>query len=357
VRICFVAEAGSAHTRKWIQYFLEKGNEILVLSGEKVPIPGAQVLPGLRVTSRNRLIRKFEVLRNTWTFWPIVRAFDPDIVHVHYISPKLFWYWGVKNLFVSPWGSDIVEDYSAEIKTSFYRRLVFRQARVITALSHFLADMTRCYTDKEIHVVPFGVDCQVFRPVERINTSSVVTLGFVKHLKAYYGPEYLIQAMDLIVAKHPQTKLLMVGSGELRSQLEALTRQLGLTQSVSFLGAIEHRQVPELLKNVDIFVMPSTREALGVSAIEAQAMEIPVVATRIGGIPEVVLDGETGVLVEPGDSEQLAQAILTLIENPALRRQMGERGRRHVLANYRWEDNAALMEDLYQQVLQSSNEG
>jgi len=120
------------------------------------------------------------------------------------------------------------------------------------------------------------------------------------------------------------------------------------------LGAIEHRQVPELLRNVDIFVMPSIREEFGVAAVEAQAMEIPVISTRVGGVPEVVLDGETGILVEPGDSEQLAQAILALIENPALRRQMGKRGREHVLANYRWEDNAALMENLYQRIVHSS---
>jgi glycosyltransferase involved in cell wall biosynthesis len=360
VRICFVAEAKSIHTRKWVRYFVEKGNEILVLCHEEAPIPGAQVLPALRVTSRNWLIRKFEVLRNTWTLWSIMRAFAPDIVHVHGISENitnLLWYWGVKNLFVSPWGSDVMNGYSSEIKgSSFYRRFLFRQAQVITATSHFLADVTRHYTDKEVHVVPFGVDCRVFCPTERINASSVVALGFVKLLEAYYGPDYLIRAMDLIVAKHPQTKLLMAGSGEMRSQLEVLTRQLGLTRNVSFLGALEHHQVPELLKNVDVFVMPSIWEGFGVAAVEAEAMEIPVVATRVGGIPEVVLDGETGILVEPGNSEQLAQAILTLIENPALRRQMGERGRRHVLANYRWEDNAALMERLYHRFVHSSRE-
>jgi glycosyltransferase involved in cell wall biosynthesis len=352
VRICFVANAGSVHTQKWVQYFLEKGNEILVLSKENVPIPGAQVFPVLRVTSRNWLIRKFEVLRNTWAFWSIVRAFDPDIVHVHYISTNLLWYWGMKNLFVSPWGSDVRGNHSV-IKTS-YLRFVFRQAQVVTATSHFLAVATRRhYTDKEIHVVPFGVDCEVFRPTERINMTSAVTLGFVKHLRVKYGPEYLIRAMEVVVREYPQTRLLMAGSGPLRSSLEALTPQLGLTRKISFLGAVEHRQVPEILKNVDIFVMPSIQEEFGVAAVEAQAMEIPVVATRVGGVPEVVLDGETGILVEPGNSGQLAQAILTLIENPALRRQMGERGRRHVLANYRWEDNAALMERLYDRFLHS----
>ena len=357
MRICFVAEARSVHTRKWAKYFMEKSNDILVLCHEEVPIPGAQVLPALRVTSRNWLIRKFEVLRNTWAFRSTVRAFEPDIVHVHRVADSitnLLWYWGIKNLFVSTWGSDVIDDYSAEIRTSFYRRFMFKQAQVITATSHFLAEVTRHYTDKEVHVVPFGVDCQLFRPTERINTTTAVTLGFVKHLKLKYGPEHLIRAMGLVVDRHPQTRLLMAGSGELRSPLEKLTGQLGLTRNVSFLGAIEHRQVPELLRNVDIFVMPSIREEFGVAAVEAQAMEIPVVSTRVGGVPEVVLDGETGILVEPGDSEQLAQAILTLIENPALRRQMGKRGREHVLANYRWEDNAALMENLYQRIVHSS---
>lgn len=357
MRIYFVANAGSAHTRKWVQYFLEKGHEIFVLSQEKVPIPGTQMRLMPRATSRNWLIRRFEVLRNTWIFWATVRAFAPDIVHVHYISTDLFvWCPGMKNLFVSPWGSDIIDDYSAETKRTFYNRFVFRQAQVITATSPFLADVARRYTDKEVHVVPFGVDCQVFRPTERINMTSTVTLGFVKHLKAKYGPEYLIRATEMIVRQYPQTRLLMAGSGELRSQLEALTGQLGLSRNVSFLGAIDHHRVPELLKNVDIFVMPSIREEFGVSAVEAQAMEIPVVATRVGGIPEVVLDGETGILVELGNSEQLAQAILTLIENPALRRQMGQRGREHVLANYRWEDNAALMERLYHRFVHSSRE-
>ena len=319
------------------------------------------MLPWPEVVSENWLTRKFEVLRNAWKFRSMVRAFKPDLVHIHYIYnniKNLLWYWGTKNLFVSTWGSDIINDYSAEIEgASFYRRFLFRQARVVTATSHFLADVTRHYTDKEVHVVPFGVDCQVFRPTGRVNMTSTVTLGFVKHLRVKYGPEYLIRAMEMIVRHHPQTRLLMVGSGELRSPLEELTARLGLTQSISFLGAVEHHQVPEILAKVDIFVMPSIREEFGVAAVEAQAMEIPVVATKVGGIPEVVRDGITGILVEPYNSEQLAAAIIELIEDPEGRKQMGKAGRRYVLSHYRWEDNAALMDDLYKSVLESPGEG
>jgi glycosyltransferase involved in cell wall biosynthesis len=182
--------------------------------------------------------------------------------------------------------------------------------------------------------------------------TSAVTLGFFKHLKPKYGPEYLIRAVEMVVRQYPRTRLLMAGSGELRSHLEALTGQLGLTRNISFLGAVEHRQVSEVLKNVDIFVMPSIREEFGVAAVEAQAMEIPVVATRVGGVPEVVRDGITGILVETRNSEQLATAIIELIENPEKRREMGKEGRKYVLSHYRWEDNAALMDDLYKSVLE-----
>jgi len=102
---------------------------------------------------------------------------------------------------------------------------------------------------------------------------------------------------------------------------------------------------------MDIFAMPSIHEEFGVSAVEAQAMEVPVVATRVGGIPEVVEDGMTGVLVEPRNVEQLAQAIIRLLENPELRLEMGRKGREYVLAHYQWDENATEMEKIYVDVV------
>jgi glycosyltransferase involved in cell wall biosynthesis len=103
------------------------------------------------------------------------------------------------------------------------------------------------------------------------------------------------------------------------------------------------------MKNFDIFVMPSTEnsETFGVAAIEAQAMEIPVVASKIGGIPEAMLDGTTGILVEPKNVEQLADAMIRLIENPEDRKRMGKAGRQFVLNNYNLEENVGLFESLY----------
>ncbi len=126
-----------------------------------------------------------------------------------------------------------------------------------------------------------------------------------------------------------------------------MTNDLGLRDRVTFAGEVTHEDVPAMLRRLDIFAMPSTWEGFGVSALEASAMELPVVASDIHGIPDVVLDGTSGLLVPPADARALADAIARLAGDAALRRTMGAAGRAYVERDYRWQDNAALMERLY----------
>jgi glycosyltransferase involved in cell wall biosynthesis len=110
---------------------------------------------------------------------------------------------------------------------------------------------------------------------------------------------------------------------------------------------VAHEQVPDVLGELDIFAMPSTAEGFGVAALEAQAMELPVVASRVHGIPDVVQHERTGILVTPGDDDRLAAAIRRLVEDKELRRELGQAGREFVEERYRWQDNASVMERLY----------
>jgi glycosyltransferase involved in cell wall biosynthesis len=120
---------------------------------------------------------------------------------------------------------------------------------------------------------------------------------------------------------------------------------------VRFLGEVPHEQVPEVLQQLDIFAMPSTYEGFGVAALEAEAMEMPVVASRIHGIPDVVVDGETGLLVPPRDRQALAAALERLATDADLRRRLGQAGRAFVAEQYSWEENTAQMEALYRAAL------
>src|SRR5207237_671635 len=148
-------------------------------------------------------------------------------------------------------------------------------------------------------------------------TDSPVTLGFVKWLKPKYGPDVLIESFAKIHTIRPNTKLVLAGRGEMRESLEARSEELKLQDAVQILGRVDHQQVPALIRSFDIMVMPSVYESetFGVAAIEASASGVPVVASRVGGVPEAVVHEKTGLLVPPRDAQALASACLTLIDN------------------------------------------
>jgi glycosyltransferase involved in cell wall biosynthesis len=131
--------------------------------------------------------------------------------------------------------------------------------------------------------------------------------------------------------------------------LERLATRLRL--NVEFAGEVPHERVPDILARLDVFVMPSTYEGFGVAALEAQATEVPVVASGVYGIPDVVEDGVTGILVPPRDVHAIAGALISLVRDEERRRSMGRAGRRFVAERYSWEENAAQMETLYRDVL------
>jgi glycosyltransferase involved in cell wall biosynthesis len=134
--------------------------------------------------------------------------------------------------------------------------------------------------------------------------------------------------------------------------LKARVAELGLSDRVDFPGRLPHDQMMKAMRATDIFVMPSTcQESFGVAAIEASACEVPVVATKVGGVPEAVIDGETGILVPPFDADALAATCIDLVRDPVKRRRLGEAGRRFVMDHYQWNQNAATMGQVYSQLL------
>lgn len=293
----------------------------------------------------------------------LLATIKPDLLHGWYLTNVglVAALSGFRPLIISPWGSDVVFDAdttSISPLARFARRYSLLKADMITATSEFLAGEAAKYAPRgrEIHVVPFGVECERFRPVvERMTvvTAGEIVVGFAKPLRRKYGPEYLIMAFRILCDKYPNARLRIAGEGEMAGELEKMVRASGLCERVTFTGYVPHDRMPAFLEGVDIFVMPSsfTSETFGVAAVEASAMEIPVVATRVGGVPEVVVDGVTGLLVKQADERALAEALSTLAENPELRKQMGRAGRAHVLSRYKWEDNAAEMSRLYEHLL------
>lgn len=205
----------------------------------------------------------------------------------------------------------------------------------------------------KISVICNGVDVNRYtRPVDRIairrqlelpdDTRLLIVVGTLKIQK---GHSYLLEAMPEVVAQTPNLHLLIAGDGELRAELMEQTRQLGLDGHVHFLG--NRQAVPELLAASDYFVLPSLWEGLPMALIEAMASALPVIATEVSGTRQVMISGETGLLIPPGDVAQLRAALLQLLMNPAQARSMGAAARQRVIAEFSAQKQAAEHVTLY----------
>ena len=161
-----------------------------------------------------------------------------------------------------------------------------------------------------------------------------LVLGTVANLFERKGYEVMLAALPLVVKTSPAVQYLIVGSGDAayEARLKAMVETLRLESRVHFAGFQE--SVYPCLAAMDLYVHPALMEGFGIAVLEAMAMRKPVVATTTGGLPEIVQDGETGILVPPGDAGALAGAVSSLLQDPARRRQWGEAGRARVAAHF-----------------------
>jgi glycosyltransferase involved in cell wall biosynthesis len=361
LRLLIVADSSTTHTHRWAHWARDGGASVTVLSPFADPIEGVRVVKFPPEKRWYHRIPKARMLLDLVPFRRLLREIDPQLIHFHFVSEggRAFYWDKVRvPMVASTWGQDVIFDKGPDVKAQGSLTRMLRRCRVVTATTHQLARETARYmaADRPIYVIPFGVDLSRFAVREGASGGDVV-LGFVKWLKPKYGPDVMVEAFARIHAARPNTTLVLAGKGEMQGALEARVRELGLESSVQILGRVDHEKVPALIGSFDIMVMPSVYESetFGVAAIEASASGVPVVASRVGGVPEAVLHGRTGLLVPPRDVEALAKACIELIDDPARRREMGLAGRRFVERYYSWPDNTRLMGEVYRAAVEGTN--
>jgi glycosyltransferase involved in cell wall biosynthesis len=270
-----------------------------------------------------------------------IRREQFDIVHTHMLQASIIGQLIAKFMHLPAVLTRHYSDYVYLYKGRFYQwldRFAAHLAEHIIAISEgskkILVEYDKVRPEK-ISVIYNGIDLHKFDCLstnpslkQEFFPDDARIIGTVAELHPCKGHRFLLQAAMKIIAQCPTARFLIVGDGILRSELENLATQLGLENYVYFTGW--RADVPQLLQCVDVYAHPSVEEGFGIAIIEAMAMRKPVVASRVGGIPEVVEDDVTGLLVPPENPDALATGILRYLSDPVLAKHAGEQGRERV---------------------------
>ncbi|MEZ5101798.1 MAG: glycosyltransferase [Thermoleophilia bacterium] len=239
-------------------------------------------------------------------------------------------------------------------------RWTLGRADVVLTVSSLLArHAIRCGAAPErVHVLPNGVDPAAFHPGprdatlrRRLGLGAGPLVGFVGGLRPWHGIEALPGLLARLATVHPSVRLVVVGDGPLAGQLAGELAARGLTGCASLLGALPHEDVAAVVRELDVALAPYPRPEhefyfSPLKLFEYMACGVPVVASRLGQIAEVVRDGETGLLVPPGDADALATACRRLLDEPALAQRLGAAAAAEVARRYTWDANAARVGEL-----------
>lgn len=371
MRILFVAPGDNPHTWRWVGWFGKKypGEVALIPYAGETP---AKALPNVNIVQP--FIPKLVLSKpSSWFGTSFIRRviadINPQILHALWAyGPGTFAAGSDFHPFIlSPWGSDITfYPKQRTLKGYIQRHLIIHtigKADRITATSHYLADEIKSLVQlsREPDIFPYGVDTSVFHP--RVNpiefrwskqagsNKDAVTIGFFKALKYTYGPDYLLSSFAIALKEVPGLRLVMAGSGEMLENLQGEAMRLGIMDRICFPGKIPYSNMPHALAGIDIFVMPSRSESFGVAALEASAVAKPVVLSKTGGTLDVAEDGLTGFFVEPGDVKALAEQIVKLASDPALRKEMGLKGREFVKSRFELNDIMERADKYYSEII------
>jgi glycosyltransferase involved in cell wall biosynthesis len=381
LRICVLGDFDSIHTRRWLEPFVERGHEMHAVSYYR---PQAS-LPGVRLhvlhdrgsraeatglSKRNaasrvppnllRLFNAFRYQRRGLTSQ--LRQIAPDVIHAHYVPEYGFFAAtaGLHPLVVSAWGSDVLIDAGASRLSRWITGYTLRRADLVTSNNEFMSGRLRemGVQAEKVATIVFGPDAFFLEGRESVNTQQPKadhqpTVISTRSLDSpLYNVDLILRAMALLRARIPSVRLLVAGAGRLQSRLEALAQELGLGESVRFIGFLDAAALRDAFASSEVYVSVPSSDGTSVATLAAMAAGCFPVVSDLPTQHEWIEDGVSGFLVPLGDADALAQRLGDALENAVLRREAASRSRAIVAERGVWQKNALLMEEWYRRLAQ-----
>ena len=328
---------------------------------------------GLKDITISSLVRRIDPVRDLRALFAIcklVKREKPAIVHTHTYKAGILGCWaakmaGVPIIIHTPHGHIFFGHFSPLV-TNFFMMIEKLTAGIVDRMVALTEGERRDYiacsvaNPEKMVTIHSGVNMDRFMKV-KVNTErkkrslglnpEAPVVGAVGWLLPIKGPLYLLRAMGEIWQNHPDIHLVYVGKGDLEEDVKREASRTGVSDKVKFLGWRD--DIPEIMQVLDIFVLPSLNEGMGRVLVEAMASGKPIVASNVGGIPDLVKDGQNGFLVGPGDVNGLSLAMKKLIEDEELRVKMGAKGRA-MAQSYGVEEMIRKIDDLYTALYQEN---
>lgn len=295
----------------------------------------------------------------------IIKKIDADIIHSHgaisnfiaVICGKLY----RKPVITTVQGGDLA-DYSETTKNPIMEWIIrysMRNSDLVHGVSRYTVERAKELGAKRTILIPNGVDIHNFKPgVGGKELRDSLKLGgnkiilTVSRLTPKNGVDLIIRAFPKILKEIPDVKLVIVGGGTQEKELRVLTKKLNVWSNVIFIGDVPHREIPKYMDMADVFIRPSLAEGFGIVFIEAMACETPTIGTRVGGIVDIIKDRENGLLVEPKNKDEIAQAILKILNDKEFALKLAKNGRKTAEEKYSWDKICIEMYEVYEKILE-----
>ena len=355
-KILLISHGNSIHTIKWVSA-LQKKYKIFLFDWRPINNAHYKNLDNvILLQSKKKKINKISFLSYFKALFIIKKLsikLSPDLIHAHYASS--YGLLGVKAkttlLITSVWGTDITD---FPYKSIFHKQIikyVLKKSDHIFVTSNFLSKEVKMISGYDSFITPFGVELNKKNYDE--NKNNTVVFGTVKNITKFSGIDIAIECFAKLKKNNPDKKIKyeIVGNGPFFKKIESLIYKLGLDNDVNLRGYLDHKKISKFLSEIDVYINLPEKESFGVAVLEASAAEIPVIVSDVGGLPEVVIHGETGLIINRNKKSEIVDAMNSFIVKDKKTTKMGVNGKQFVSRRYSWKNSVRIMTDNYKKFL------